>query len=65
MKCPHCGYEPVINEFDYCEGAGRFFAFPIEMTQLPNNHYRNDVLREAIHGCPRCGIVFMNMGYEP
>lgn len=64
MKCPHCSYEPNINEFDWCEAPGRFFEIGLEMKQQPEGWNRESA-RELFYGCPRCGILFMNMGYEP
>ncbi len=64
MICPNCEYEPEINEFDYCETPGRFYELGIEARRENNEewyakHKSQD--REQIYGCPRCGIMFMNV----
>ena len=61
MKCPHCDYEPEINEFDYAMGAGRFYTLGIEMKQEANAHSNYHDAREAVYGCPSCGVVFINV----
>lgn len=64
MFCPHCGYEPTLNEYDWCEAPGRFFELQgHEMVQEENQHSKHYPQRETVYGCPRCGILFMNMGY--
>ena len=61
MTCPHCGYEPEINEFDYAQGAGRFYTLGIEMKQQANEHSKYGDAREPVYGCPRCGVLFINV----
>ena len=60
MKCPKCDYEPEINEFDWAQGPGRFFELGIEMKQQGNEHSKYHDAREAVYGCPSCGVVFIN-----
>lgn len=63
MNCPHCNYEPQINDTDYCDGPGRFYTLPLEMKQEPNPFSKYYPRRESLLGCPLCGTVFINMGY--
>lgn len=67
MQCPCCGYEPQINENDWCAAPGRFFALGVEAKQEGNFNWGGpiEVDREEVFGCPRCGVMFMNRGYEP
>ena len=61
MKCPHCEYVPEINEFDWADAPGRFFVLPIRMEQEANDQAKYGNQHEKVYGCPRCGILFMNM----
>jgi len=62
MRCPNCGYEPTINEFDWCDAPGRFYELGLKAEQEPNST-RCHPDREPVLGCPNCGVMFMNMGY--
>ena len=65
MKCPNCGYEPAVNEYDYCEAPGRFYELCVEAKRAATGDwYSRDPDREQIFGCPSCGVMFMDMGYE-
>ncbi len=65
ITCPHCGYKPEINEYDYAEAPGRFFTLGIEAKAENNMEwFAKYDKREAVLGCPKCGIMFMNMGYS-
>ena len=64
MKCPSCGYAPESNDHDYGDyvaAPGRFYELALEMKQEANPHSKYDDRREALHGCPSCGVVFINV----
>ena len=63
MKCPNCNYEVVEGgeDGDYVESPGRFYELAIEMKQAANPYCKYDDRREALHGCPSCGIVFIKV----
>ena len=65
MKCPYCNYEPEFSpdNDEYVLGAGRFFELGIKAEQEPNQ-WDGDFERERIYGCPQCGVMFMDRGYE-
>lgn len=64
--CPTCGYTPQVNEYDYCEPPGQFFELGVEAKRVDSIGWRGPSLDyEPIHGCPRCGVMFMDMGYIP
>ena len=65
MKCPNCGYEPAVNEYDYCEAPGMFYEIGVEAKRASTDDWYNRAPdREQIFGCPSCGVMFMDMGYE-
>ena len=62
MMCPNCDYEPGDGgDYDYVEAPGRFYELALEMKQVANQHSKYDDRREALHGCPNCGLVFINV----
>lgn len=65
MKCPHCEYEPSENEYGYCDSPGRFYKHPVKADREKTDEWysKNDE-REAVYGCPKCGIMFMDFGYS-
>ena len=65
LKCPHCEYEPLFNELDYCDAPGRFYTLDVEAKRDSTGEwYDRGPEREKVYGCPACGIMFMNMGYS-
>ena len=65
MNCPNCNYEPVVNEFDYTEAPGQFFDLGIEAKRAATDEWcAQEPHREPIYGCPNCGVMFMNIGYQ-
>jgi DNA-directed RNA polymerase subunit RPC12/RpoP len=67
MKCKHCGYkdeEWIKKENDpvgeYKEGGhGDFYELSNDVKMTKGSGLDKEI--EEVYGCPRCGILFMNI----